>query len=284
MAHQVLEAVGGRVRRAALLHELPLSDRVARAGEQAPPAGFAETERLGEWRVRLELGRGQHSPEEHTRAVLRRQQHQVEPERAQPGLDRSVRQGQRAAGVAGAVVEPGVGVHGRHGQRRVPVVLQEVDELELDLLEFRDDQLARVLLVTVVVALQPAEPAQQPPGQHDHAAGVVGRDRRRCLRPRGIGRIVVEDGARRDADEVGAELARLRLDCFGGDGQHGHTGSATRFAGGRYPSSPTHRIRPSASPGTRSPRFRIWSSCFPRATFSGVRSGISRWSSRRNAL
>ena len=93
VAHQVFEAVGGRVRRAALLHELPLSDRVARAGEQAPPAGFAETERLGEWRVRLELGRGQHGPEEHTRAVLRRQQHQVEPERAQPGLDRSVRQG-----------------------------------------------------------------------------------------------------------------------------------------------------------------------------------------------
>src|SRR5437899_1377164 len=60
MAHQIAEPVRRRERRAALLVELPLTDRVGRAGEEAAAACFAETQGVAERAVGVQLAVREH--------------------------------------------------------------------------------------------------------------------------------------------------------------------------------------------------------------------------------
>src|SRR3990172_12514573 len=112
-----------------------MEDGVAGAGEEAAPAGLADTERMAERPVRLEWRGGQDPGEEHPRAELRRKEHEVETEGSKSRLDGRVGQRERAAGVPVRVVVVRVGVHRRDRDRGGGMILEGVDELEADLLE-----------------------------------------------------------------------------------------------------------------------------------------------------
>src|SRR5262249_49027872 len=90
------EAELRREGRAETLVEAPVLDRVGRAGVEAARAGLADAELLGELAVGLEHGVGENDRRVAARSSLFRQQVQLEPDRAEPGLDGDVARRERA--------------------------------------------------------------------------------------------------------------------------------------------------------------------------------------------
>ena len=105
----------------------------------------------------------------------------------------------------------------RHDDRRIAVVLEPVDQLERSFLEPGERELVVVVFVPVVPGRDARDAAREALGQHDHARAVMLGDVGGPLRILRIGRMALQRGAVRDADEVGAERARLGLDGLGGE-------------------------------------------------------------------
>ena len=123
----------------------------------------------------------------------------------------------------------------RHDDRRIAVVLEPEDEFERGLLEPRQRQLVIVVFVAVVPGMDTGDAAAETLGQHDDAAAVklgdvggparIAPDRAGGVQHRAVG----------DADEVGAERARLGLDLGRGQRllEHRRPCSVTPFLLGR---------------------------------------------------
>ena len=181
---------------------VPLQHGVAGTGLQAPAAARTEAERMRHRPVALHRHGAEHGREDDARAVFRRQQLQVEPKRAESGFDRGMRQRQHRLEVLGRLVGIGrwIDMGRRHDHRRIAAVLEPVDQLERGLFQMGQRQLVVVVLVPVVPAADARDAVVQALGEDDRAAAVELRDAR-GIEPRAVG----------DADEVGAELARLGL-------------------------------------------------------------------------
>src|SRR5262249_3644103 len=86
------------------LVDAEMQHRIGRAGMQAAATGFADAHLLGDRPVRLERKLGEDAGEIHARAEFRRQDIDLETERAEPGLDAEMTG--REAAVARALVVP----------------------------------------------------------------------------------------------------------------------------------------------------------------------------------
>ena len=102
-----------------------MQHRVGRAGMQAAAAGFADAHLLGDRTVRLELELGQDAGEIDARTEFGRQDVDLEPERAEPGLDAEM--ARRETAVARALVVP-VGLLRGGDEGRMAGVLQLLGE------------------------------------------------------------------------------------------------------------------------------------------------------------
>ena len=167
----------------------------------------------------VDIDRTEHGGEQHPRSEFRREQLQIEPERAEAGLDRRMRQRQegRHVPVRIAVIAPRVDMRRRHDDRRIAVVFEPVDELERGFLETRERQLVVIILVTIVPGGDAGGAAAHALGQHDHAACVQIGDVGRTPWIARVGRIKLQRRAVGDADEVGAERTGFRLDLSRGE-------------------------------------------------------------------
>ena len=226
----MVEAVGRPELVAARPVAVPVADHVARAGAQAAPAFRPLAQRGFHPAVAFDRGRTEHAGEHDPRAVFRRQQLQVQAQRAEAGLDGAMVEGQERLHrlVRVAPVAPRVDMGRRHDQRRPALAFQPQHQLEGDLLERRHGQFVVIVFVPLVPARDLGDAGRQPLGEHDDPVGVVVRDVGRNPRIGRIGRVGVDLRAVGDAGQVGAEFARLRLDIGGaqlfledGDGHGG---------------------------------------------------------------
>jgi hypothetical protein len=135
----------------------------------------------------------------------------IEPQRAEPRLDREVRERE---GLGGDVDLVRARIRGRKHQRGIPLILEKAPELVGERLDRREDHLPRVVDVTVSRIDLARHAAEQTTGDDDDAArsrkdvGGGVRTSRHRMAPHDLGI--------RDAGEVGAERAGLLLDlaCF----------------------------------------------------------------------
>ena len=93
------------------------------------------------------------------------------------------------------------------------VLLEEARDPVADPVHLAQHELVDVMDARVVAR---AEGAGRNALEERDAALDLGRHARRDLRIRRVGRMGVEHGGVRDADAVGAELARFRFDDLGG--------------------------------------------------------------------
>ena len=100
----------------------------------------------------------------------------------------------------------------RHDDRRVAVIFEPIDQLERRFFQARERKLVVVVFVAVVPGGNAGAAAAYALGQHDDPIAVEIGD---VGRPPGIARIrrmALERRAVGDADQVGAERTRFRLD------------------------------------------------------------------------
>ena len=191
-----------------------MSDRIGRTGLQAAPAAWAEAQRCFHLLVAGDVDRTEHGGEQHAWPKFRREQLQIEPERAEACFDRGMRQRQqrRLMPVGVTVIAPGIDMGRRHDDRRVAVVFEPIDQFERRFFQARERKLIVVVFVAVVPGGDARAAAAHALGQHDHPAAVEIGD---IGRPPGIariGRMALQRSAVGNADQVGAERTRLLFD------------------------------------------------------------------------
>src|SRR4029453_10946141 len=194
-----------RERRAQALVEAPVLNRVGRAGIEAARAGLADAELLGELAVGLEDRVGEDDRRVAARSGLLRQQVQLEPDRAEPGLDGDVARRERA--VARGLHLPDR-LLGRGLERPVPVVFQEARDPVADAIHLAQHELVHVMNAGVVAR---AERARRDALEERDAAPDFRRDARRNLRVRRVRREGVQDRGGGGPDAVGPQPPRPRL-------------------------------------------------------------------------
>src|SRR5439155_3411230 len=182
----------------------------------AARAGLADAELLGELAVRLEHRVGEDDRRVAARSRFLREEVQLEADRAEAGLDRHV--ARREIAVARALHLPD-GLLRRRLERPVAVLLEEARDPVADAVHVAQHALVHVVDAGVVAR---AERAGGDALEERDAAPDVRRDAPRNLRVRRIGGVRGEDGRVGDADAVGAELPRLRLDDLGGERHTSH--------------------------------------------------------------
>ena len=207
----------GRLGAVALVQAV-MQNGVGRAGMQAARAAFSDADLFGHRPVGLQLQLGQDAGEIDPRAVFRRQDVDVQTERAHAGLDAEMTG--RQPPVA-AVLHAEVGFLPHGDEARPAVLLQPAGEAVADLVEPAQDRLVHIL--DGDRQLGPEHGDRSGERYDDHAA-AIGGDTLRRLGPARVGRKGVERIGRGDADQVGAEIARHLLDFGGVEGGACHGG------------------------------------------------------------
>src|SRR5215470_5433176 len=196
-----------RLGRALSLGDPPVQHRVGGARVQAPAARLADAHLLGDALVGLELELGQDAGEVEARAELRREDVDLEPERAESRLDPEVARGQPA--VARALERP-LGLLRRGHERGMTVALQLFGKTVGEPVHLPQHQHVEVLHRDVGLA---AERPRRDAVRDDDDAAAIRRDALWRLRPERIGREGIEGLGGSDADEIGAQFLRAALDA-----------------------------------------------------------------------
>jgi hypothetical protein len=115
------------------------------------------------------------------------------------------------------LIAPRINMGRRNDDRRIAEIFEPVDELERDFLKPGERELIVVELGTIAPRDDTGDAVVEMLGEYDDALVVELRDVDRPARVGGIGRVGIHHLAVGDADEIGAELARLVLDLHGGD-------------------------------------------------------------------
>src|SRR5687767_11360586 len=172
---------------------------------QAPAARLADAHLLLHALVGLELELRQDAREVKARTEVRREDVDLEPERAQSRLDAEM--ARRELAVARALHVPHRFLR-RERERRMAVALELLRELKRDAVHAPQHQHVEVLDGDVGLAAERSDRD----ALHDHYHALdVGRDALGRLRPARVGREGVQRRGRRDAAEISAELFRPSL-------------------------------------------------------------------------